>query len=142
MTQRAEGYFRQERIDGVTTIVILDSEIIPESKDQLFAIADRLSESAEPRWVVLNLATVQTSKSIAIGILINFQTRVRNAGGTLKICRVHPDILRLFELTKTDQVFEIEDRQRDAIEVFHGRSRPPRERQPSWFSRLIGKKSQ
>ena len=141
MTQRSEGYFRQELIDGVMTVVILDSEIIPESKEELFAIADRLSESGATKWVVLNLANVQTIRSAAIGILIHFQKRVRDAGGTLKICRVHPDILRIFELTRTDQVFDIEERQRDAIEVFHGRSRPRRDGQRSWFSRLIGKKS-
>jgi anti-anti-sigma factor len=139
MSREQAEQFRQEQIDGVTTVLVMRREILPESTQELYGIADRLADTHEPRRVVLNLVNVQSMMSVSIAILINFQKRVRDAGGTLKLCRIHPDVARAFQLTHVDQLFDIHERQRDAIDAYHGRLRPKEGGLGSLIARLFGK---
>jgi anti-anti-sigma factor len=138
MSQEQAQQFRQEQIDGVTTILVLGQEIPPESKEELYGIADRLADAPEPRRVVLNLVNVRSMMSASIAILIHFQKRIADVGGTLKLCRIHPDVARAFQLTHIDQMFDIHKRQRDAIDAYHGNGRPKEGGLGSLISRLLG----
>src|SRR4051812_32958895 len=118
MSQGQAPYFQQDRVDGVTTVLVMGRELPPELKEQLYEIADRLADTPEPRQVVLNLVNVPYIMSVSIAILIQFQKRIKDAGGTLKLCRINPDVAKAFKLTHVDQMFDIHEKQRDAIAAY------------------------
>jgi anti-anti-sigma factor len=137
MVGDASEFFRLEQTDGVLVVTALGAEISPEARDPLYAIGERLADAAEPRRMVLSLAGVKTLNSATIGVLINFQKRVRDAGGSLKICRLDPYVRNIFRLTKMDLLFDLHDTEQDAIAAFRVKARGP---SPSWVSRFFGGK--
>src|SRR5262245_53314755 len=104
MSQEQPQRFREEQVDGITTILAMGHELLPDSQEDLYAIADRLADAPEPRRVVLNLVNVRSIRSASIAILITFQKKVVDAGGTLKLCRIHPDVAKAFRLTHIDKM--------------------------------------
>lgn len=143
MTEPADARpnFRVERDDGVTVFTALGPQIVAEVKEELYGLAARLAEAPGPRHAVLDLGAVRQVNSAAIGILINFQKRVRDAGGALKVCQADPHVAEVFRLTKMDQVLDIHPSRSAAIASFRGPA--PAGPAPgggggSWFSRLFG----
>jgi anti-anti-sigma factor len=130
----------QGETEGVKTIVILPPEIPPESAQELYDVANSLAGQDGPKQVVLNFDRVNALKSAAIAILIQFQKRVRDAGGELKLCRLHPDIRRLLSLTRADELFDIHERQREAVDAFLGRAQPRAGGLGGWLAGLLGRR--
>ena len=141
MSQDSSQPYSIEQVNGVTVVKVVGNQVAPDTKDALYNVAEGLVASPQPRRVVLNLANVRILNSAAIGILINFQKKVRDAAGTLKICCIDPYVLDLFRLTKMDQVLDIRGSQQDAIDAFLGKAKPAAAgRKRSWFSRVFGVK--
>lgn len=142
MSQDSTQRIRTETVDDVTVMTVLDSQITPDTRDALYAAAEALAELPPPRRVVLNLGNVRTLNSAAIGMLINFQRKVRDAAGAVKLSNIDSYVLDLFRLTKMDQVMEIRGTQREAIDEYLGRARPasPGGSGKGWFSRVFGGK--
>jgi anti-sigma B factor antagonist len=141
MSQDSPQPYQVDQVEGVTVVKVVGNQIAPDTKDALYAVAEGSTGTARPRQVVLNMANVRILNSAAIGILINFQRKVRDAGGTLEICAIDPYVLDLFRLTKMDQVLDIHGTQQDAIDAFHGKARPSSSGgKRSWFARIFGSK--
>jgi anti-anti-sigma factor len=140
MSSDAPSPYRVEQVNGVTVIHVSVPQITPEMKDDLYALAARLVDSPPPRRVVLDMASVRILNSSAIGILINFQKRVRDAVGALKLCNLDPYVHDLFRLTRMDQVLDIQPTLNDALAAHQGKPRPgqPGKSRP-WYARLFGK---
>ena len=126
------AYYRSAQTDGVTIITILDPEFLCDEREQLYSLADSLGSDAEPKDVVLNLENVRVFKSIMLGVMINFQKRLKDKGKALKLCCVDPDVLRVFKLTKMDQIFDIQPSEHVAIKSTQGKSGG------AWFSKVLG----
>jgi len=125
--------FHREDVEGVCTIVVGYDQLVPETSDQLYTLAAE-AIAGDTKQIVLNLANVPAIKSAAIAILLQLQKRVREAGGALKICRLHSEVFRLLQLTHSAELFDIHEKQRDAVAAFLGRSEPPSETAKSWRS--------
>jgi anti-sigma B factor antagonist len=139
MSQSSTGNFRVETQDGVTVVTPTCPQIVAEVRDDLYAVADGLSGPG-PHRVVLSLKPIRQIQSAAIGILINFQKRVRDAGGALKIADLDPNILEVFKLTKMDQVLDLSRSTAEAVDAFHGRGKASGAGGGGWFGRLFGGK--
>jgi anti-sigma B factor antagonist len=68
---------------------------------------------------ILNLRQVSTIDSSGLGTLVLVHTSVENAGGALKLLHLSKRHLELMVLTKLTGVFEIFDREQDAINSFY-----------------------
>jgi anti-anti-sigma factor len=112
-------HVRQDR--GCTIITASGPEIEFDSKDELYALAE--TSGPEPRQVVLNLEHVVNFKSAILGVLIQFQRKVEQAGARLKVVCPDPDILTMFRITKVDLVLDLHEGEQMAIDSFCGITR-------------------
>src|SRR5262245_57195940 len=149
MSQATPPNFTFEQVEGVTVVTAACPQIVADLRDEFYALAVRPADAPPGPWrVVLDLSGVRQINSAAIGILINFQKRVRDAGGTLKVCGIHPNVIDVFRLTKMDQILDLCPTRKDALDAYQGRGRPSTptsagtgERSGgSWFSRIFGGK--
>lgn len=133
MSQETPRSFRVEQADDVTIVTAAVPQIVAENREELYELARQPADGSGRKRVVLNLQNVPQIQSAAIAILINFQKRVREGGGALKICGVTPNVLAVFKLIKMDQVLDLAGTQQEAIDAFHGNGGAG-----SWFSKIMG----
>lgn len=132
MSQTPSSYYQTERTDEIAVVTVLDSNLLCDQHDAFYALADELGSDSVCRNVVLSLENLQSVKSIMLGVLINFQKRLKDQGKGLKISQVDPDVMRIFQLTKMDQIFDIQSSTADAIKSFHGKP------SAGWISKVFG----
>ena len=101
---------------GVTVVTFADSKIIDEEEIQelgqeLYALV----EKDELKKLVLNFANVEFLSSAALGKLISFEKKVRNAKANLVLSNIRPEIYEVFAITKLTKLFEIKDDEADAL---------------------------
>jgi anti-anti-sigma factor len=110
----ADRYFHTETQDGVTVVIFEDIQIGPDARDPIYGLVENQGKTR----IVVDLGDVWALSSHALGILANFQNKVRAAGGALKLCGVNPNLAQLFRLTKFDQIFEIHGTRDEAVRAF------------------------
>ena len=133
-------HFTVDSAEGVTFITPTGPEIAADARDLLYGAADDLANAPPPRRVVLDLQNVKSLNSATIGVLINLQKRVRDAGGALKLCALDPFVMNVVQLTKMDQILDVRATRRDAVDSFHNKPSTSAEASPSWVSRFFGGK--
>jgi anti-anti-sigma factor len=132
MTHDAAQFIGMTNSDGTSIVKILDPQVLADEKAALYALADGSAGTHLSSQVVLNLENVHSLKSVMIATLITFQKKIRERGGSLKICCIDPEVMRLFELTRMDQILDLRGDERDAVQSF--------ESSGGWMGRLFGSK--
>ncbi|HEV3165417.1 MAG TPA: STAS domain-containing protein, partial [Isosphaeraceae bacterium] len=107
-------YFLLDSRNGVTVLNFVDIQISPDAKDLLYSLV----ENQGHKQLLLNFSNIESLTTLNLGVLANLQKKVDAIGGQLKFCCLNPDLLRLFRMTKFDQIFEIYDTQEDALRAF------------------------
>jgi anti-sigma B factor antagonist len=72
--------------------------------------------------LVIDLSEVSFIDSTTIGILMRTRKRLAPLGGRVLVVTSDRNILRLFEITALDRMFEIYSRRTDALEEINGHS--------------------
>lgn len=108
-----------EEIGDVTVVRFVDRRILDEQNiqaigDQLFALVDEEKRSK----ILLDFGSVEYLSSAALGKLLNLNRKVDKSHGQLRLCRIKPEILEVFQITRLDKVFSIFDDQGVALESF------------------------
>ncbi len=107
------------KVGDVTVVTFTDKKILDEAGIQeLGAELFSLIERDNRRSIVLNFDNVDFLSSAALGKLITLDRKVKQAQGRLKMCRIKPEILEVFQVTKLNKVFDIRDEQDEAIAAF------------------------
>ena len=70
--------------------------------------------------LLIDLSEVSFIDSTTIGILMRTRKRLAPLGGRVLVVTSDRNILRLFEITALDRMFEIYSRRTDALEEIHG----------------------
>jgi anti-sigma B factor antagonist len=97
---------REHVVDAHTQVIAVSGEIhvstVPE-------FARRLNHaiSLGKTHVILDMAGVEFIDSTGLSVLLNGLRRVRRAHGRLVLACENPTVLRLFEITRLDDTFEI-----------------------------------
>jgi anti-anti-sigma factor len=107
-----------EQLNRVTVVKIpfrriLDGETIEWLGRQLFRLVDDLQE----RQLVLNLATVERVSSAMIGKLAALHARLEARGGSLALCKIHPDLYAILKMLQLHRHLNIYDREQDAVQA-------------------------
>lgn len=108
-----------EEIGDVTVVRFVDRRILDEQNiqvigDQLFALVDNERRTK----ILLDFGTVEYLSSAALGRLLNLNKKIEKVHGQLRLCRIKPEILDVFQITRLDKVFKIFDDQGVALESF------------------------
>lgn len=93
-----------------------DQERIEELGRELF----ELVEGRNCRQLVLNFVDVEFISSATLGKLIVLDRKVKAVNGQLRMCRVSPEILEVFRVTRLDKVFDIRGEESEALASFQG----------------------
>jgi anti-sigma B factor antagonist len=92
---------------------IIDPEAIQELGQELFDLIDK----EDRRKIVLSFARVEFLSSAALGKLITFEKKAKRAGAELILTDISPEIFPVFQITNLDKLFQIKDREADALAV-------------------------
>ena len=101
--------------DGVYVVAPageLDLYTCPEFKEELLRVI-----ATGARHVVVDLSLTTFVDSTALGVLLRGEEHLKPANGRLSVLCPDEKILRVFEVTGLDQVFEIHGSRADALGV-------------------------
>ena len=105
--------------DGVTIVHfndqrILDAGLIQQLGEDLF----QLVEEEQRDKLLLNFVDVEFLSSAALNRLIMLDKKVKERGGTLKLCNICGGIMDVFVITRLDKHFEIIEDESTALAAF------------------------
>jgi anti-sigma B factor antagonist len=104
-------------VDGVE-IVALEGKITIGSGDiQLREVISQCLNEGKTS-ILLDMAGVATIDSSGIGELVGSFTTVTNRGGRLKLLHLPPKVTDLLQVTQLITVFEVHDKEADAVASF------------------------
>ncbi len=82
------------------------------------ALSTATKGSEPPELVIIELSGANFLDSRSMGVLADWQARIRASGGHLKIAGARPEVIRLFTMIGLEQAFEfvesVEDARKDA----------------------------
>jgi anti-sigma B factor antagonist len=106
-------------VGDVTVVRFRDQKILEDlNVQELGQELFQLIEQDHRQKLVLNFFGVEFLTSAALGKLITLDKKVKNHGGTLKLCNIRPEIYEVFEITKLTRLFEIKEEETDALKAF------------------------
>jgi anti-anti-sigma factor len=93
---------------------ILDLAQVESLGQQLYDLVD----TRNCRKLILDFTKVKFLSSSALGVLVNLQKKMTEIKGTLVICALRADLMRVFEITKLKKLFTFCDDETAALSVF------------------------
>ncbi len=82
---------------------ILDQVNIHEMGKEMYAVV----EASPGVRLIVDFDGVQYLSSSALGKLISLKRKIEETSGTLKMCRIKPEIMEVFRITRLDTIFDI-----------------------------------
>ncbi len=86
-----------------TDTQLLDEDCIREIREGLFELVD----SGENKKILLNFAEVEFLSSSFLGALVKIHKRLCEKDGEITLINIDPKILKVFQITQLDTVFNI-----------------------------------
>lgn len=93
---------------------ILDATNIEELGGELFGLIEQENRTK----LLLNFSDVEFLSSAALNKLIILDKKLREGGGKLKLSNLRPEIHEVFMITRLNQLFDIKEDEKDALEAF------------------------
>lgn len=90
---------------------ILDQVNIHEMGEEMYALV----EDSPGIKLLVDFEGVLYLSSSALGKLISLKRKVEENAGTIKMCRIKPEIMEVFRITKLDTIFKIYPDLRSAL---------------------------
>ena len=116
MEEESDKLIRVRVEDRVTVVEFVQAKIydisIVEDLDRTFR---KLAEDLTTTYVLVDFARVDFMVTRVINLLLLLLKRTRQTGGDVFLCGMNANIRRVFELMRLTQIFEIYDRQQDAL---------------------------
>ena len=100
-----------------STVVRLRGDVDLHSFPALKEVLNRIL-SEECRRVVVNLQGVILISSTGIGALVGFKRDLEQAGGALALASLSPICVRVLDLLRLDDIFDIYESEQDALAAF------------------------
>lgn len=104
---------------GVCVVRFVDKKIVDSgSIEQLGEEMNSLVTVDKHGMILLNFDGVEFMSSAALNKLISLNSKVKAAGGKLKLCCLRAEIKEVFTITRLDRVFDLRKTEADAIAAF------------------------
>lgn len=95
-------------------VVSVDGQLVVANRQELKQMVLKALEEGESRFVIDFSGTGYIDSS-GLGVLVSVSKKIREAGGELRLCGLNEDLRMLFELTKLDTLFTINENRVEAI---------------------------
>ena len=106
-----------ENVENVAIVKFKDPKVIdPERIEKMGRELLALLEDDSNEDMVVNFENVSFFSSAAINKLIVLEKHMRARGGEIRLTNLLPEVRHLFSYTHLDQVFQIREDERDALE--------------------------
>ncbi len=103
--------------EGNVMIVSVAGELDASGAPELRARFEELIGQGETQYVI-DLTALDFIDSSGISALVNLFKRVGTGKGGVKLCNIKPEIMKIFELTRLNRVFDIYDSCTEAVVSF------------------------
>ncbi len=110
-----------DSVEDVSVVKFKDPKVMDPSRIETMG-KELLSlvKEDETENVLINFENVSFFSSAAINKLIVLEKRIRAQGGQIRLSNLRPEVRDLFSYTNLDSMFQIKDKQSEAIESFKG----------------------
>ncbi len=98
-------------------ILILDGRIDQEGSEELEAALQDCLDKGKNN-ILIDMVDVKHICSSALGVLVAIKRKIKDNEGDIKLVIINDNLLRLFETTMLDKVFEIYESQRECLTNF------------------------
>lgn len=98
-------------------ILVLDGRIDQQASEDLETVLQECLEKETPN-ICIDLINVKHICSSALGVLVAAKRRIKDQEGDIKLIVASENLLKLFETTMLDKVFEIYESQRECLPTF------------------------
>ncbi|HDP81249.1 MAG TPA: anti-sigma factor antagonist [Spirochaetes bacterium] len=98
-------------------IIVLDGRIDQEASEELESVL-RKCISEKKFKICIDLINVKHICSSALGVLVAIKRKIKDHDGDVKLVVVNENLLKLFQTTMLDKVFEIFESQRECVSAF------------------------
>lgn len=118
--------FRTHR-NGDAVVIGIEGQLVAGNRQQLReAVMNEVERGA--RSVVIDFVDTGYVDSAGLGVLVSLSKRIREADATLRLVNLNEDLRTLFELTRLDTLFDLDQRSAAPGGSFADRaaSAPPR----------------
>jgi anti-sigma B factor antagonist len=95
----------------ITDSSVVDAQLIEGIKKELFELVDK----QDRRKLTLDMSKVQYLSSTALGVLIPLNEKILKLKGSLYLCGVSPEIMKVFKITKLDKIFKFKNTEGEAL---------------------------
>jgi len=99
-------------------ILILDGRIDQEGSEELEGMLQDCLDKGKNNICIDMMMDVKHICSSALGVLVAIKRKIKDNEGDIKLVIVNDNLLRLFETTMLDKVFEIFESQRECLSTF------------------------
>lgn len=106
-------------VGDVTVAAFTDRHLLDQKTVEM--IGEQLSSLVNDtgrQKLLLDFRNVQDISSLAIGMLVTLNKKVRAAGGKLVLCRMDPELRQVMAITQLDTLFVIRGDEHDGLEAF------------------------
>ena len=90
----------------------IDAYSSPSLKDKIVKEIDN-----GVKRVILNLTNVDYIDSAGLGVLVALLKRIKKEQGVLRIAGLKPNIMKIFQLTRLNQIFDIYNTEEEASNI-------------------------
>ena len=108
-----------QKMWDVTVVDFQEAKIL--EVQQLDAIGQelfRLVDDLDRRKIILDFSRVQFLASAAIGLVMNLHRKITAVKGTLVLCGLRKELMKVFEIMKLTKVLQFAANEGDALKVF------------------------
>lgn len=107
-----------KRISGDNVeIIVLEGRIDQDGSEELEAVLNECVKNKKLN-ICIDLINVKHICSSALGVLVAVKRKIKDHEGDIKLVMVSDSLLKLFQTTMLDKVFEIFESQRECLSTF------------------------
>jgi anti-sigma B factor antagonist len=98
-------------------IIVLDGRIDQEASEELETVLEEYITDGRTN-ICIDMINVKHICSSALGVLVAVKRKIKDREGDIKLVISNDNLMKLFQTTMLDKVFEIYDSQRECLSAF------------------------
>lgn len=98
-------------------IILLEGRIDQEASEELESLLEECIDNSKTN-ICIDMINVKHICSSALGVLVAIKRKIKDQEGDIKLVIANENLMKLFQTTMLDKVFEIYDSQRECRNAF------------------------